>query len=105
MLKTVPLLILTVAGKYFSHNGKPNRHAWHDVGLAMGNLTLQATTLGQFVRKIAGFSAEKARGNLQITNELDPVAMVAVGNLDNPEQSPGRPERRRVRAKKQAAAL
>ena len=32
------LLMLTVAKMTFSRNDRPNRHAWHDVGLAMGNL-------------------------------------------------------------------
>ena len=52
--------MLTVARKTFTRNGKPNRHAWHDVGLAMGNLVAQATALGLHVHMMAGILPEKA---------------------------------------------
>lgn len=87
-VKTAPLLILTVARREFTHNGKPNRHAWHDVGLAMGNLTLQAMSLGLYVHQMAGFSVEKARENLNVPEGFDPVAMVAIGYPGDPEQLP-----------------
>ena len=41
-----PVLICTVAQLTFARNGKPNRHAFHDVGAASENLLLQATALG-----------------------------------------------------------
>jgi len=87
-VKTAPLLLLTVARRDFSHNGKPNRHAWHDVGLALGNFTLQAVALGLFVHQMAGFSSEKARENLGIPADFEPVAMVAVGYPGDPAQLP-----------------
>ena len=56
-----PVLMLTVARKTFTRNGKPNRHAWHDVGLAMGNMVAQATALGLLLHQMAGILPEKAR--------------------------------------------
>jgi hypothetical protein len=53
--------MLSVAKLHFTHDGKPNRHAFHDVGLAVGNLILQATALGLSVYQMAGFDVEKAR--------------------------------------------
>src|SRR4051812_20913230 len=41
-----PLLMLTFASKAFARNGKPNAHAWHDVGQAVADLTVQATSEG-----------------------------------------------------------
>src|SRR6476661_8803882 len=41
-----PVLMISVARLEFEHNGKPNRHAWHDTGIATGFLMLQATSLG-----------------------------------------------------------
>src|SRR3954451_12609855 len=41
--KAAPVLMLTAAYHAFAKNGKPNRHAFHDVGLAMSQLTVQAT--------------------------------------------------------------
>ena len=43
--KRAPLLMITVAKQHFDHNGQPNRHAFHDVGLAVGNLVVQATVM------------------------------------------------------------
>lgn len=87
-VKNAPLLMLTVACGTFAHNGKPNRHAWHDVGLAMGNFTLQASALGLYVHQMAGFSPDKARENLRLPEGYDPVAMVAVGYLGDIGQLP-----------------
>ena len=42
----VPVLMLSVASLSFARNGKPNRHASHDVGLASATLALQATNIG-----------------------------------------------------------
>src|SRR5207253_6660588 len=39
-------LLVTVVAKQFTKNGKPNRAAEHDIGLAAGNMVLQATALG-----------------------------------------------------------
>ena len=37
-----PVLVLSVASMSFEMTGKPNRHAFHDTGLATQNLVLQA---------------------------------------------------------------
>jgi hypothetical protein len=37
-----PVLVLSVASMSFEMTGKPNRHAFHDTGLATENLILQA---------------------------------------------------------------
>jgi len=55
-----PVFILAIAKKDFSANGKPNKHAFYDLGLAVGNLSAQATDLGLSLHQMAGFSAEKA---------------------------------------------
>ena len=74
-----PVLMLSVAKLAFARNGKPNRHAEHDVGLAAGNLSLQATALDLFVHQMAGFHADKARAAFDIPEGYEPVAMIAVG--------------------------
>jgi nitroreductase len=74
-----PVLMLSVAKRTFSHNGKPNRHAWHDVGLAVENLILQATALGLFAHQMGGYDAAKARAAFGIPEDYEPVAAIAVG--------------------------
>lgn len=64
--------------------GKPNGHAWHDVGLACENLALQATALGLSVHMMGGFSAEKAREVFQIPERFAPVAALAIGYPADP---------------------
>lgn len=77
--KDAPLLMLSVASTRFAKNDKPNRHALHDVGLAMAQLTLQATAMGLVVHQMAGFDVDKARATLDIPDGFEPVAAIAVG--------------------------
>lgn len=74
-----PVLILSVTRLTFEDEGKPNRHAFHDAGMALENLLLQATALGLAAHPMAGFDIEKAREDLQIPSGYEPVTMVAVG--------------------------
>lgn len=83
-----PVLVLSVARTRFRHNGQPNRHALHDVGLAVGNLLLQAMALDLYVHQMAGFDPESARQLLQIPEEFEPVAMMAIGYLGDVAQLP-----------------
>ncbi len=74
-----PVLILSVASLNFEDDAKPNRHAFHDTGMAVENLVLQATALGLAAHQMAGFDLEKARADLKIPSGYEPVAMIAVG--------------------------
>jgi len=74
-----PVLILSVACMNFDDNAKPNRHAFHDTGMAVENLLLQATALGLIGHLMAGFDIEKARAELKIPSGYESVAMIAVG--------------------------
>lgn len=82
-----PVLVLSVAKRAFD-DGSPNRHAWHDVGLAVENLVIQATALGLVVHQMAGFDVEKARADLKIPEGFEPVAMIAVGYPGDPSMLP-----------------
>jgi nitroreductase len=73
-----PVLVLSVAKLTFD-DGSPNRHAFHDTGMAAENLVLQATALGLQAHQMAGFDVEKARKELAIPEGYDPVAMITIG--------------------------
>ena len=79
-----PLLILSAAGLNFEDDSRPNRHAFHDTGMAVENLVLQATALGLATHQMAGFDVEKARVDLKIPSGYEPVAMIAVGYPGDP---------------------
>lgn len=81
-----PVLILSVASLNFQEDSTPNRHAFHDTGMAVENLVLQATALGLAAHQMAGFDVEKARADLKIPSGYEPVAMIAVGYPGDPAQ-------------------
>jgi len=79
-----PVLILSVASLNFEDDGRPNRHALHDTGMAVENMMLQAVALGLIVHPMAGFDTEKARADLKIPLGHEPVVMIAVGYPGDP---------------------
>lgn len=86
--KNAPLLMISVAKHHFDRNGNPNRHAFHDVGLAAANMTVQAESLGLFVHQMGGFDVEKATQVYSIPEGYEPVAAIAIGYLGNLENLP-----------------
>ena len=86
--RRAPILALSVAALDFAGNSKPNRHAYHDVGLAVENLVIQATAMGLASHQMAGFDVEKARELFQIPARHDPVAMIALGYPADPDSLP-----------------
>ncbi|MHB1157496.1 MAG: nitroreductase family protein [Phycisphaerales bacterium] len=77
--KNAGALLLTVVSRTFARNGTPNRVAEHDLGLAMGNLTLQATSLGLAVHQMAGVQLPKVRQLYHLPEGFDPVTAAAIG--------------------------
>ena len=78
------LLALSVAHLDFERSGKPNRHAWHDVGAASENMFLQASELGLYMHEMAGFDRQRASALLAPDAGLEPVAMIAIGYPGDP---------------------
>ncbi len=86
--KQAPVLMLTAAKLAFERNGKPNRHAFHDLGLAVAQLTLQATSLGLGVHQMAGIDGGKVRQTYGIPEDWEPVTAIAVGYFGDPASLP-----------------
>jgi nitroreductase len=76
-----PVLILSVAKMYREVDGKANRYAFHDVGLATASLMIQATALELYTHAMAGFSVQKAQEVLGIPEGYEPVTVIALGYL------------------------
>jgi nitroreductase len=83
--KNAPVLMLSVAKLYFEKNKADNRHAFHDVGAAVAQLTMQATAMGLFVHQMAGFDVSKAVNLYHIPQGYEPVAAIALGYLGDPQ--------------------
>jgi nitroreductase len=83
-----PVLLLSVAKLKFESMGELNRHALHDVGQAVANLTFQAVASGLVVHQMAGFDIEKARCEFSIPQDYEPVAAAAIGYPGNSAELP-----------------
>jgi nitroreductase len=83
-----PVLMVSVAKLAFDMNGQPNRYAFHDVGLAVANLIVQATALGLYVHQMAGFYPDKVRELYGVPNDFEPVAGIVLGYPGDPATLP-----------------
>ena len=77
--KDVAALVITVVSKSYAKNGNPNSVAKHDLGLAIGNLTVQASSMGIYLHQMAGINHQKAIGVLNIPEGFEPVTAIALG--------------------------
>lgn len=82
------VLMISVAELNFAYNGKPNRHAMHDVGLAAENMAIQAVASGLAIHQMAGFDLEKTRQTYRIPAGWEPAAAIAVGYEGSPDLLP-----------------
>jgi nitroreductase len=83
-----PVLMVSVAKLNFAKTGKPNRHAFHDVGMAVANMIVQATAFGLYVHQMAGFSVDRVRETYGISDGFEPVAAIAIGYPADPNVLP-----------------
>jgi len=86
--KHAPVLALSVAQLKTPKEGMVNRHAFHDVGSATSQLTLEANSRGLFVHQMAGFDPEKARQVFGIPSDWEAVAAIALGYPGDPQSLP-----------------
>jgi len=84
-----PVLVLNMVMRDFAYNGKPNYHAWHDMGGALAQLTAQATSMGIGLHQLAGFHGEVARVAFNIPEHIELVSMLAVGFPGDPDTLEG----------------
>jgi nitroreductase len=85
--KQAPVLAVSVAKLKFD-DGRPNRHAFHDVGQASAYLAAQAEALGLSAHQMAGIDPEKARKLFNIPTEYEAVAGMAIGYAGDPASLP-----------------
>jgi len=83
-----PVLMLTGVKTFFNETKKKNAHAFHDLGLAMGNFTYQASKLNIMIHHMAGFDQSLAKDIFNIPEGYEPATMVAIGYAD--EEKPDR---------------
>jgi nitroreductase len=94
-----PVVGFSVASMIWERTGRPNRHAWHDVGLSMSMLLVEATSRGLFVHQMAGYDAQKAREVCAIPEGFEPVAAFVIGYPGPIERLDERNQTREVAAR------
>ncbi len=72
------VLVLTAIQENFD-TGKENYHALHDLGLAMGNFSVQAQSMGIALHQMAGVNWQKAHQVFQVPEGYHIATAVAVG--------------------------
>ena len=83
-----PVLIIACARVRFRRFDKPNRHAWHDLGLAVSQLTLEATARGLVLHQMAGFDAARSHEVFALPEEWEAVSAIALGYPGEPDDLP-----------------
>ena len=83
-----PLLIVGVASMLRSSSGRPNGHAWYDLGQSVAHLSIQATAAGLYLHQMGGFDKEQARVALEIPENYEPAGVIAVGYLGDVSELP-----------------
>ena len=87
--RAAPVLLLGCASLQFRRNSKPNGHALHDLGLAAGNLSLEATARGLAVHQMAGILPDRVREQYAVPAEVQPLTAIAIGYAADPETLSG----------------
>jgi nitroreductase len=86
--KSAPVLALGIVRLTFARNGQVNRAAVHDLGLAAGNLLVEATARGLFVHQMLGIFPDKARQIFEIPEGFEAWTAIAIGYRGDPTELP-----------------
>ena len=86
--KAAPVLALGCTNLHFVLNNKPNAAAVHDLGLASGSLTVEATARGLFVHQMIGILPDRARELYRIPEGMQPLTGLAIGYAADPDTLP-----------------
>ncbi|HMK02701.1 MAG TPA: nitroreductase family protein [Ferruginibacter sp.] len=101
------VLMVCIAKKNFSRNGKANRHYMHDCGLANENLIIQAISMDIYAHPMGGFDMELTKKTFQLGDDDEPVCFIALGYKGDPSQleEPNRTRETEQRTRKSIAEI
>lgn len=83
-----PSVLITVVSKKTFENGKSSRTHSYDTGTSWENLALQGTLKGLIVHGMQDFDYDRARQALNIPDDYEVQAMIAVGKPGKKEILP-----------------
>ena len=82
------VLVVVISRKNFEFNEKPAITHQFDAGAAWENLALEATSRGLVTHGMQGFDYNQARKELDVPENFDVMAMIAIGKLGKKENLP-----------------
>lgn len=82
--QNAPVLALGIASLKFTRNNEENKAAIHDLGLASGNLVVEATARGICVHEMIGILPDKARDLFDIPENFEAWTAMAIGYRGDP---------------------
>lgn len=83
--KQAPVLVLCVVSLNFAHNNTENHAAVHDLGLATGNLSLEATARGLSVHPMIGIHPDRVQQLFAVPEGFRAWTGLAIGYCADPE--------------------
>lgn len=86
--KNAAVLVVIVAHKFFSFNGKPSRTHAFDTGSAWMSIALQGAVMNLVVHGMEGFDYQRAAQELAIPDDYVVLAMCAIGRPGKKEDLP-----------------
>jgi nitroreductase len=84
--KDAPVIFVAIYNKFYESNGKLNRSALHDLGMANAQLLLQAASHDIYGHLMGGFQAEQVINALELEGHQVPFCMGVLGYLGDPEE-------------------
>lgn len=76
---TAALLVMPLAQVISTYKNRPNRLAFYEAGMAVGNLLVQATAMDLMVHQMSGYDVERAKEALGIPTRYEPMSIMAIG--------------------------
>lgn len=96
-------LIISFARMNFVYKNRVNKYAFHDVGLAVGNMLVQAQSMNVYAHQMGGFSPEKVKQYFSLPEGIEPVTIISLGyhgdGSELPEELKRRDNTRNVKKK------
>ncbi len=83
-----PVLMVTLTSTVFERKGGVNDHARHDLGIALGQMGLQAVALGLRLHPMSGILPDRVRQTYVLPESVEPVGAVAIGYRGDPAGLP-----------------
>lgn len=94
--KNAAVLVLAISGKNFEHNNKPARTHSFDTGAAWMAMALEGASRGYVIHGMEGFDYDKARKDLNIPDDYQVEAMIAIGKRAPIDHLPPELQKREV---------